>query len=157
MNPSRTILACVLILLCGGCVVPLPSKVSAGHQYSRDALAFLDLPDTTREDVVASLGPPLIESRDARVLFYTSETTGRTLFIPPQGIGEVHWEANSKIEHGSPQEWGLFIAYEEHSLVSAHEILKIGTDEMEQRCVDWQHTLAARRKAPPAEDSPPAH
>lgn len=120
-------LAFVFVLNATGCVIPEETKVTGGHKYSKGSLAFLDLPGTTREEVIASLGPPLLESRDSRTLLYAWETTSRWVSVYP----EAHFR--------HPREWGLFIAYDERGFVSAHEVRRVGVDTLEEACSEWSH------------------
>jgi outer membrane protein assembly factor BamE (lipoprotein component of BamABCDE complex) len=133
------IAALALALGAGGCVLPEETKVTAGHKYSRESLAFLDLPGTTREEVIASLGPPLLESRDSRTLLYVWETTSRWLLIPPQGpdVGGEPLFETQPIQHHHPREWGLFIACDERGIVSAHEVRRVGVGTLEEACAEW--------------------
>jgi hypothetical protein len=131
------LLSCVLLLCCGGCIVPIPGKVTSGQKYSSDALHFLDLPDTTREDVIASLGPPLIEVPEARVLLYSWEKTSRQLVIAPDALKPEGQKKDSAIDYGESQQWGLFIGYSEQGLVRVHQVQKIGTSGLAEACVKW--------------------
>ena len=137
----RLISVFVVMFCVGGCVVPLPSKVTGGHRYSKEEIAFLDLPDTTREEVLSTLGEPLVEVPPG-VLLYAWETTRRTEVVPPEEIGGVHLEPT--IANGDPREWGLFIAYDERGYVTAHEVRKIGTAEFTRACVEWQQSRAQK-------------
>jgi len=69
--------ACLLACCCG-CGVFYREKVTAGYRYSKEAIGFLGQPGTTREDVIASFGPPLIDSTDG-VLAYEWEVTRKVL------------------------------------------------------------------------------
>jgi hypothetical protein len=134
----------VLVLCGGGCIVPLPAKVTSGYYYSSEALAFLDLPDTTRDQVVASLGPPLVEVADSGVLLYAWEKASRFLFIYPAGYSHGGMETAASTQRGDPQAWGLFIGYDEKGLVTAHEVRKIGTESLTEACLNWEHTNRAK-------------
>ena len=95
-----------LLDLGGGCVVvPIPGKVTSGHQHSSEALEFLRSPDTTREEVIASLGPPLLEVPESGVLLYAWEKTSRFLIIYPDRIhcGEVVLGAT--LQSGDSYKW----------------------------------------------------
>jgi len=59
-------------------IPPLKEEVSAEHKYSAEAIRFLDSSNVTRAEVVSTLGSPLVESSESRVLLYSWETT-RTL------------------------------------------------------------------------------
>jgi hypothetical protein len=117
---GRVGLAFLGMLSISRCVIPLGSKVTAGHRYCADELAFLDLRGTTRDEVIASLGPPLLESQDTQTLVYEWEQTSRWRFVPPDHIGEVPLGTHPSVLHGSPQQWGLFFAYDARGVVFAH-------------------------------------
>lgn len=137
----KLISACVVVFCAVGCVVPLPSKVTSGHRFSKEEIAFLDLPNTTREEVVSTLGEPLVDVPPG-VLLYSWETTRRTEVVPPEEIGGVH--LHPSIVNGDPREWGLFIAYDEGGYVTAHEVRRIGTAEFTRACVEWQQKKAQK-------------
>jgi len=115
-----------------GCLVPLGHKTTLGHRHSAEALALLDLPDTTRDDVLAELGPPLWESHELRILFYLWEDSLEWYVIPPAELGLHPGKSTSH-----PQRWGLFIAYNEHGVLSAHEVCPIGRESPEEACAHW--------------------
>jgi hypothetical protein len=119
-----------------GCIVPLPDKVTQGHRYSAEALAFLDEPDTTRAEVVATLGAPLLE-HESQILLYEWEQTPRYLTSVPT-IMHGHNELRTKVNEGYAEMYGLFIAYDAHGLVEAHEVRKIRRRTLEEACVAWQ-------------------
>jgi hypothetical protein len=121
---------CVLLFVAGGCIVPAPDRVTNGHRYSREALAFLDAPTTTRDDVLSTLGDPIIESRNTRVLVYEWEQMVRA-FTPVKEI------------HGDPERVCLFIAYDGRGVVCGHAVRKIGIEDLEMACVEWKN---GRRK-----------
>jgi len=135
----------MVMFFAGGCVVvPLPSTVSGGHRFSKEEIAFLDLPSTTREEVLATLGEPLVEVPPG-VLLYAWETTRRVQVAPlvPEG---VHLDAQPTTVNSDPREWGLFIAYDERGYVTAHEVRRIGTAEFTRACVEWQQSKAQSRQ-----------
>jgi hypothetical protein len=142
----RLISVGMVIFWAGGCVVPLPSKVSGGHKYSKEEIAFLDLPNTTREEVLSTLGEPLVEVPPG-VLLYAWETTRRVQVTPlvPEEMGGVHLDAHPTVANGDPREWGLFVAYDERGYVTAHEVRRIGTAGFTQACVEWQQSRAQKR------------
>jgi outer membrane protein assembly factor BamE (lipoprotein component of BamABCDE complex) len=129
---------CVLMLSAAGCILPMTDEVSNGHRYSKEALEFLDAKGTTRADVVANLGPPILESHDTRTLIYEWEQTPRAYFIPPSDhVGPFPTE--SKEVHGDPGRYCLFVAYDEHGYVSTRAIRKIGVQDLEVACANWLH------------------
>jgi hypothetical protein len=137
---QKMVSAFVVIVCAAGCVVPLPSKVTAGHKYSKQEIAFLDLPNSTRAEVLSTLGEPLVEIGSPGVLLYTWEKTTRVKVYPPDDIGGVHLDAHPSTIKGDPQEWGLFIAYDERGYVTAHEVRRIGTTELTEACVQWRQS-----------------
>ena len=55
------IFASALALGLSGCLGPEGSRVTSGQKFSPEALAFLNDPRTTREQVLAELGEPQVE------------------------------------------------------------------------------------------------
>lgn len=123
--------ASVLALSISGCVIPLGSRVSSGQKFSAEALSILDKPGTTRDNVIAYLGEPLLESHDTRTLVYVWYKTPKFLYALPDELGP------SEVVDGTPQEWGLFIAYDERGIISAHEVRKIDNQTLEEACSVW--------------------
>lgn len=119
-----------------GCIVPLPDKVTQGHRYSAEALAFLDAPGTMRDEVVATLGAPLLE-HELRILLYEWEQTPRYLTSVPT-LMHGHNELRTKVNKGYAEMYGLFIAYDARGLVEAHEVRKIRRHTLEEACAVWQ-------------------
>jgi hypothetical protein len=65
-------IAVFLVALCG-CIVG-KKFVAGGPNFSPEALAFLNMKDTTRVDVLSTLGLPSWESTNSRVILYLSST-----------------------------------------------------------------------------------
>jgi hypothetical protein len=143
MRVFLQLLACALILSICGCVIPLRlrSRTTAGVKYSAQALAFLDLPGTTREDVIASLGPPLLESKETRTLVYEWERTERHALIVmvPHEVAPLFEDAHGSVTDGASHQWALLVAYDTRGFVSAHEVRQLGTGTrtLEEECSDW--------------------
>jgi outer membrane protein assembly factor BamE (lipoprotein component of BamABCDE complex) len=135
----RTVFAislCAFFLGLTGCIVPLPDKVSQGHRYSAEALAFLDTPGVTRAEVLASLGTPLLE-HESRTLLYQWEQTPRVLVSVPT-LMHGHSEIRTKVYEDYADKYGLFIAYDARGQIEAHEVRKIHRPSLEEACVAWQ-------------------
>jgi outer membrane protein assembly factor BamE (lipoprotein component of BamABCDE complex) len=128
----------VAVLLMGltGCIMPLPDKVTQGHRYSTEALAFLKAPGTTRDEVVASLGSPLLE-HESRTLLYLWEQTPRVLVSVPT-LMHGHTEIRTKVYDDYADRYGLFIAYDDRGLIQGHEVKKIRKPTLAEACVAWQ-------------------
>jgi hypothetical protein len=122
----------------GGCLIPIGSKVSDGHHYSKEALAFLELPGATRNEVIASLGEPLYESLETRTLVYVWYEKPRYVSVPLDGT-------ETEVVSGSPVEWALFIALNEQGAVVAHEERYIGSRDLKAECAKWSLKRAAAR------------
>ena len=150
------LLSSLMVILCG-CryfdieipIIPIKADITAGHKYSGNAIKFLDAPDTTRKEVIATLGPPLMDSRASRVLLYTWQ---RTLRIVPfqlvckdrdrfTGVETTTPVSSQKAVGSTVQDWGLFIAYTDDGFVCAHEVRRIGTSGLEDECVTWRRIL----------------
>lgn len=134
-----------LVVWLGGCMIPLPDKVSSGHMYTKDALAFLDLPGTTRKEVVETLGQPLLESTAARTLIYEWELTHRSLFVPPDKIGSVELGLKPETIKGDSYRLCLFIAFDDQSVVRAHAVRNVGTKNLEDACSEWQRGMGKKQ------------
>ena len=138
MRMAFIAVACVFLLGGAGCVIiPLRNKVTGGHRYSTDTVAFLKLPGTTRAEVVASLGPPSHESQETRTVLYSWEVTPRFYVVPePQIIcGELR--LTSEFMETSPEQMALFIAYDEREMVVRHEIRKVRARTLQEACAEW--------------------
>jgi hypothetical protein len=132
----RCALAVWLLVICtSGCVIPLPSKTISQHRYTGEEIAFLDLPRTTREDVVSSLGLPSAEVHNPAALLYTWETEGEFYYIPPPAPGFL--DSHSSVEGTKEHYWGLFIAFDQNGWVSAHEVRKLGDQDPQKACEKW--------------------
>jgi hypothetical protein len=128
-------------------LVPFKSEITAGHKYSGEATAFLDETGTTREEVIATLGPPMGESRKSQVLVYTWQITSN--IIPFQIISKdrdpvtgaetiTPWSSE---RGGIARQWSLFIAYDDSGQIVAHEVGKTGALGLEEACDAWRRTL----------------
>ena len=111
---------------------PIPS-VSSGHKCSRVEMAFLNEEPTTRAEVVATLGEPLWEARQERVLAYVWTTYtlygGWAVGVPGKVWGG-EWDSTAR--------WALFVRYDEQALVTRHEVCRIGEDtSLAQECASW--------------------
>lgn len=132
---KQVLLFCLLAIGVSECIaVPLPSRVTIGYKFSKEALAFLDDPNTTRQEVVSALGAPLIEIRDPGVLVYVWEVTERSYLIP---ISEM-FPGNSEVVNGPAQEWSLFIAYDRTGHVCGHDVRKLNTGELRKAALEWR-------------------
>jgi hypothetical protein len=145
-----------LVVLCG-CryldvetpIIPFKADVTAGHRHSRDTITFLNAPDATRSEVIATLGSPIVESLASRVLLYAWERTWRIVPFQTVTIYRDHFTGTETTTPSGPQgaiatavqRWGLFIAYSDDGFVCAHEVLRIGTSDLERACVTWRGRL----------------
>jgi hypothetical protein len=163
----QILLLCPVLLFAAGCVMPMPPKTT-GPVFSRDALAFLNLPGTTRGDVVASLGTPLIEVQNPGVLVYVSDTTRRSWdFIPIILPDLADWgddsfptfdhernpplpvtvDAYHGVDEGPTTEKALFVAYDEHGHVFAHKICGVNRATLLSASVQWRRDEGKKHKA----------
>ena len=151
----RILLLCPVLLLAAGCILPMPPKVT-GPVFSREALAFLDLPDTKRSDVVASLGTPVFEVQNPGVLVYISETTQRSWDVVPiilpdfddsgQPILDVE-DVYHGVDEGPSKERALFVAYDEQGHVFAHKICGVNQATLFSASVQWRRSEGKKHKA----------
>ena len=133
--------AVAVLLALTGCLFPEGRKVVSGHEYKKEALAFLDERGVTREETVATLGLPSWESQSSRVLLYLWETTFKWKFVPPENDLGIH---PSETE-SSEKRKALLIAYDERGAVTAHTVRTIGKAPLEQVCADWAQALQVKR------------
>ncbi|MDP3420531.1 MAG: hypothetical protein Q8R61_08150 [Thiobacillus sp.] len=79
MKSHRSLLLLLLAaitLYLYGCVIPIPTpenKVLAGTPVTEEQLAFIQLGETTKENVLARLGEPQIVWEDAHIFVYEWE------------------------------------------------------------------------------------
>jgi hypothetical protein len=151
----------------------MPPKTT-GPVFSRDALVFLNFSSTTRGDVVASLGTPLIEVQKPGVLVYVSETTRRSWdFIPiilpdldddsddpSSALTDKHGHPLfpsspvplevSGVDHGVNEgpttEKALFVAYDEHGHVFAHKICAVNRVGLLSASAQWRRDEGKKHK-----------
>lgn len=133
---------CVIAMAFCGCLIPEGRRVVSGHEYSSEAIAFLDAPGATRQETIATLGLPSWESKDSKVLLYLWDSALKWRFVPPEnwsklGIGES--ESETKEER-----WALLIAYDDAGTVTAHAVRRIGKVALEDACVSWSRELNDR-------------
>jgi hypothetical protein len=163
----QILLLCLVLLFTGGCTVPLTPKVT-GPVFSREALAFLNLPDTMRGDVVATLGTPLIEVQNPGVLVYVSETTRRSWDFVPIILPDLdNWgedsfpklnnepasafppltvDAYHGVDEGPTTEKALFVAYDEHGHIFAHKICAVNQSGLLSESVQWRLNEGKKHK-----------
>jgi hypothetical protein len=118
-----------------GCLIPIGNKGEAG--YSAESLAFLKEPGTTRAQVIASLGDPLIDHAATRTLVYVRDETTRYVSLEPKKLLSEHRVIQTSVVDGSPDQWALLIAYDEHGIIVAHTDRYLDTQSLEQECLDW--------------------
>ena len=126
----RTLSLWLLLVGLNGCIIPLGHKTTLGHKPAQEALAFLDLPVTSRDDVLSSLGQPFWESAELRIMLYVWETSLEWYVHPPKPFEPGKENSHTK-------RWGLFISYSERGIVSAHEVRGIDALSPEKACVEW--------------------
>jgi hypothetical protein len=153
MKTAHGLLLCLLAL--SGCkyvdvetpLVPFKSDTTGGHKYTSEAIAFLNTPEATREEVIATFGPAIVESSAAKVLLYTWQVTSSVVPFqivskdrdPATGV-ETTTPLNPKAP-GTVQQWGLFIAYNDRGKIVAHEVTRTGASGLEEACIKWQRTV----------------
>lgn len=126
------------ILGLSGCMIPEGTKVTSGHQFSKEAISFLDLPGVTRAETISNFGPPSWESPDAHVILYLWRTTFDWLFMPPEtkefGLHNSHVWTNEK-------RMALLIAYDEQGRIINHEVRPISEEPLENVCLQWSQQI----------------
>ncbi len=139
------LLAALPLLASAGCVgvaVPLGKETVSGPNYSKEALAFLDVPGTTREEALSYLGTPTLESPDSRILAYVCQSgtrwAGAGVVDNPithqgsAGAGQIVAEGAVRI---------LLIAYDENGHVYAHKVSELGDHSLQEECDAWYRSL----------------
>jgi hypothetical protein len=139
------IFASALALGLSGCLGPEGSRVTSGQKFSPEALAFLNDPRTTREQVLAELGEPQVEFPLMRTLVYLRRELPRHLAVQPKDPGESG-DSKSSVENGSEEEWALLIAYDERGLIVAHADRHIDANSLEKECADWNAHRAKKTR-----------
>lgn len=134
-NPYRILPVCLFLIGTTGCIIPLPSKTTSKYRYTREETAFLDLPHTTREDVVSSLGLPSAEVHSPAALLYTWQTEGQFFYIPPPA--PAVFDSHSSVEGTKLRNWGLFIGFDQNGFVSTHEVRELGNQYPQSACEKW--------------------
>ena len=126
------------ILICaGGCIIPMTDEVSTGHRYSTESLLFLDSPGVTREDVISTLGPPLLEYTNHMTLIYAWGQTPRVYIVHPGHGTNVPSGSDGTVLHGYENYYCLFIAYGDDKRIVAHRVRNIEDRDFEEACADW--------------------
>jgi hypothetical protein len=137
--PARlTLFVCLLPLLLAGCIVfPTGTKIISGGLYSREAVAFLNLPDATRQETISTLGPPTFESKELGVLLYIYQSVETYHVEPiPIKVGDVN--LNSPYDgQTEPETSGLFVGYDDQGRVTGHGFSPIGPGPLEVQCTNW--------------------
>jgi hypothetical protein len=134
---------CAVLVTLSGCLFPQGRHVVSGQACSGESIAFLDASGVTRQETLATLGPPSWEVRDSRVMAYSWVSVRRWVFSPPEswakaGIRESHPETGE-------QHWALLIAYDETGIVRAHTLRQIGKASLQDACTNWSRNLAETR------------
>lgn len=122
----------LVVLAANGCLlVPGGRRQTLGHEFSPEELAFLKTPGTKREEVLSTLGPPLWEAFESRVMLYMWETSRQWYIVDP-------WNRSGyDKENSKTRRMGLFIAYDTSGAVTSHEVRRIGKDPPEMVCALW--------------------
>jgi len=144
MRSIMIIGAAGLLGCCLGCRVFYREKVTAGYRYSKEAIDFLGRPGTTREDVLSSFGPALIDSPSDGVLAYEWEVT-RKVLMPTFDLNEdLRPVYSARKQRMGPSRYGLFIAYDELQLVRRCEVVNIQGNSLQEECIRWRNRLQIR-------------
>lgn len=125
----------LLVFALGGCLVPEGRRVIAGRQYSAESIAFLDAPDATRQETIATLGLPSWESSQSKVLLYLWNSAQKWRFVPPESWKNAG--IRESVSETGEQRWALLIAYDRAGMVTAHTARRINSLTLEQACVIW--------------------
>lgn len=116
-------------------VTPKGRVYTRGAVYNKESTSFLDLPDATRSETLATLGPPDYENHEAGVLLYLRETAFSWHLSMP--FGDTYMTSNPKTN-------GLFIAYNPSGRILLHGFFPMGDGTPDQECAKW---LTANKQA----------
>jgi len=143
----------LLILVLGGvgCIpvgigFPIGKENLMGPSYSKDALAFLDLPGATREEAISTLGPPTLELRDLQILAYVCQSG--TKWWSAVGYADLTSneikiiESGQSVDNNQPLR-ALLVAYDQRGMVSAHKVCRLGEGSLEGVCLEWSRSLVS--------------
>ena len=147
MRSIPTLFIFSLLLVSDECLlIPKGRKVNSGHEYSKEAIAFLDSRGVTRAETIANLGLPSWESTSSRVLLYAWHSSEKWLFLPVDNNLGIH----KSVAEAREERWVLLIAYDEQGLVSSHALRRIGKGTLEEACSEWSRTSPGVRPSPGA-------
>jgi hypothetical protein len=135
-------LSCLISLTCfAGCViVPLPDRHTyLGPLLSRESLAFLDLPETTRDDVLSSLGEPWLEIKEPGTLIYISGMKPTFLVVPAVDSHQL-----AKIEGLEADEVVLLVGYDADAHVLGHRVQPRDERDLKSVGLAWRRSFAGR-------------
>ena len=144
-------IAVLLVALCG-CIVG-KKHVVTGANLSPEALAFLNLKDATRSEVLSTLGPPSYESTNSQVLLYFSSTATHVhgfVLVPhdyDSSDKTLKLRAAKINEDDNEQLHALFIAFDERGLVKSHAVQQIGFynhRDWDDLCAQYAQGIAKR-------------
>ena len=127
----------ILLFVSNGCIiVPVPSRTTAGHRYSKEALAFLDIPGMTKAEVVSTLGPPDANSREFGILAYKWEYVSQSqTLLYPEGLT---WTGPGKTHETAWHGRALFIAFDATGIVKKHEVVRLlQANNLRAACEYW--------------------
>src|SRR5699024_2052737 len=108
------------------------STVSSGHRHTAEALSFLRDSGVTRDEVISTLGEPLIDSKSTRTLVFLWEEMPRYLFLRPSQAFSDHPSVGGSVEYGSAEQYALFVAYDEQGRIIDHEERYVDTTSLEE-------------------------
>jgi len=141
-----TLLSLLPVLGSVGCIavgVPTGKVTVSGPNYSDEALAFLELPGTTRGEAISSLGPPTLEFHDSRVLAYVCQSgtkwLGAVMVSDPFITHKTTGAAGQAVAEDAQRV--LFVAYDQNGLVYAHKVSRLGKHSLRKECIKWERSL----------------
>ncbi len=144
----QTFTVILLFTLAGCLVAPVPSfghKVASGKRIQAEDLSFVQPGETTRDDVVKSLGEPWAHYQDLGVMVYYWETL------------EGHWiwgiwaiEASAGGAEEITRLHYLFIQLDERDRVQRYEFIKSPNNvPTKDLAIQWSKKNAQHTKALP--------
>ena len=87
--------------------------------------------------MIATLGPPLLESESTRTLVYVWEEKPRYISFWPKRLLSPHPGSQDAVEYGSAEQRALLIAYDASGNIVGHVERYIDTRSLEAECMSW--------------------
>jgi hypothetical protein len=160
MKTLQSLMGLIALMFLAGCVMPAGMRTTAGHRFKDEEIAFLDLAGTDRGEVLSTLGTPLWDSAESKVLLYYWQRAAKynVTSVEPASTEEICSSvagamcpdlkscdvsapvtATQSSFTGKRQNWVLFVSYDELGLVRKYEVRRVGSlGNPEELCQQWR-------------------